>query len=62
MSKCWKARSGAGLAGLVLGIVLALAPQPAVAQQKDVRVMLDFIIQGTHSPFFVAREKGYYKA
>ena len=24
--------------------------------------MLDFIIQGTHSPFFVAREKGYYKA
>ncbi len=24
--------------------------------------MLDWIIQGTHAPFFVAQEKGYFKA
>ena len=35
--------------------------QPAQAQQKDVRMMLDWIIQGTHAPFFVAQQKGYYK-
>ena len=48
---------------LALGAVLALsvAVPVANAQQKDVRMMLDWIIQGTHAPFFVAQEKGYYK-
>jgi NitT/TauT family transport system substrate-binding protein len=32
-----------------------------VAQTKNVRIMLDWIIQGTHAPFFVAQDKGYYK-
>jgi NitT/TauT family transport system substrate-binding protein len=50
------------VAGLVAGLGLAFAGGPAFAQQKDVRVMMDFIIQGTHAPFFVAKEKGYYKA
>lgn len=34
---------------------------PASAQKKDVKMMLDWIVQGTHAPFFVAEQKGYYK-
>jgi len=59
MSKRGKAHI---MAGLVASLGLAFAAGPALAQQKDVRVMMDFIIQGTHAPFFVAKEKGYYKA
>jgi len=35
--------------------------KPAQAQQKDVRMMLDWIVQATHAPFFVAQQKGYFK-
>ena len=45
-------------------VVLGGSWTPAHAQapeKKDVKVMMDWIIQGTHAPFFVAREKGYYK-
>lgn len=47
----------------LLGSFLALSviAPGAHAQQKDVRMMLDWIVQGTHAPFFVAQEKGYYK-
>jgi NitT/TauT family transport system substrate-binding protein len=34
----------------------------AAAETKSVRIMLDWIIQGTHAPYFVAQEKGYFKA
>lgn len=34
---------------------------PAHAETKDVKIMLDWIIQGTHAPFFVAEKKGYFK-
>lgn len=34
---------------------------PASAQKKDVKMMLDWVVQGTHAPFFVAQEKGYFK-
>lgn len=40
---------------------LSAGTQSAQAQQKDVRMMLDWIIQGTHAPFFVAQQKGYFK-
>ena len=47
---------------LVAALCLAPATVPAAAQQKkDVKVMMDWIIQGTHAPFFVAQQKGYYK-
>jgi NitT/TauT family transport system substrate-binding protein len=48
---------------LALGAFFALSVTAPVAyaQQKDVRMMLDWIIQGTHAPFFVAQENGYYK-
>jgi NitT/TauT family transport system substrate-binding protein len=35
--------------------------RPANGEQKDVRMMLDWIIQATHAPYFVALEKGYFK-
>jgi NitT/TauT family transport system substrate-binding protein len=41
--------------------IFSFGTQPAQAQQKDVRMMLDWIIQGTHAPFFVAQQKGYFK-
>src|SRR5262249_5790595 len=32
------------------------------AEVKNVKIMMDWIIQGTHAPFFVAQDKGYFKA
>ena len=34
----------------------------ATAETKNVKIMMDWIIQGTHAPFFVAQDKGYFKA
>ena len=34
----------------------------ASAETTNVKIMMDWIIQGTHAPFFVAQEKGYFKA
>lgn len=62
MAQRRKALVAALLTGLVAGLGVAFASGPALAQQRDVRVMMDFIIQGTHAPFFVAKEKGYYNA
>jgi NitT/TauT family transport system substrate-binding protein len=58
-------RAGRSLRAMVIAcaaftVIVALG-RPADAQQKDVRMMLDWIIQGTHAPYFVALEKGYFK-
>jgi NitT/TauT family transport system substrate-binding protein len=42
-------------------LAIAMLSAPASAQRKDVKMMLDWVMQGTHAPFFVAQEKGYYK-
>jgi len=45
-------------------LAFAVLPASAVAQAqqiKNVRISLDWIVQGTHAPFFVAQEKGYFK-
>ncbi|MGZ3352916.1 MAG: ABC transporter substrate-binding protein, partial [Xanthobacteraceae bacterium] len=34
----------------------------AQAETKNVKIMMDWVIQGTHAPFFVAQDKGYFKA
>jgi NitT/TauT family transport system substrate-binding protein len=44
----------------LLPLVLAFAG-PAGAETKNVKIMMDWVIQGTHAPFFVAQEKGYFK-
>jgi len=33
----------------------------ARAETKNVKIMMDWIIQGTHAPFFIAQKKGYFK-
>ena len=43
-------------------VILAAAAVPAQAEVKNVKISLDWIIQGTHAPFFVAQDKGYLKA
>lgn len=51
---------------LLLGTVAAALlgtgfGKPVQAETKNVRIMLDWIIQGTHAPFFIAQKKGYFK-
>jgi NitT/TauT family transport system substrate-binding protein len=35
---------------------------PAHGEVKNVKISLDWIVQGTHAPFFIAQDKGYFKA
>jgi NitT/TauT family transport system substrate-binding protein len=44
---------------LVLVLLDAVSAQ---AEVKNVKITLDWIIQGTHAPYFIAQEKGYFKA
>ena len=39
---------------------VAFAPA-AHAERKNVKISLDWIVQSTHAPFFIAKEKGYFK-
>jgi NitT/TauT family transport system substrate-binding protein len=43
-------------------VILAAAVAPAHGEVKNVKISLDWIVQGTHAPFFVAQDKGYFKA
>ena len=45
---------------VVLSFALIFAG-PARAEQKNVRIMMDWIIGSTHTPFLIAQEKGYFK-
>ena len=48
---------------VALSLVFAVASTVAAkAETKNVKIMMDWIIQGTHAPFFVAQDKGYFKA
>jgi len=42
--------------------LLLLGGSLAKADVTNVKITLDWIIQGTHAPFFVAQEKGYFKS
>ncbi|MBU2497578.1 MAG: ABC transporter substrate-binding protein [Proteobacteria bacterium] len=45
---------------ILLAVTMAVASS-AHAQTKDVTLALDWMINGTHSPYYVALDKGYYK-
>ena len=47
---------------LVAFACLWLPMTGSYAEVKNVKIMMDWIIQGTHAPFFVAQDKGYFKA
>jgi NitT/TauT family transport system substrate-binding protein len=43
-------------------LMIALAGAPAAwAEVPSVKITLDWIIQGTHAPFFIAQQNGYFK-
>ena len=44
----------------IVALVAAIAP--ADAEVKNVKISMDWVIQGTHAPFFIAQDKGYFKA
>jgi len=48
------------LYSIILGLAAALVALP-VAGQEAVSFALDWVVNGTHAPYFVAREKGFYK-
>ena len=54
-------RSLARLLAVPAAMILA-ATATAGAEVKNVKIALDWFIQGTHAPFFVAQDKGYFKA
>src|ERR1700730_9070368 len=61
--KAWKFFAIGGLSRpILLSLLLVLSVAPASAQAKSVKIMLDWIIQGTHAPFFVAQDRDYFKA
>src|SRR6266849_4744653 len=60
-------RAFANIGALALPFVFSLllmfcSAAPASAETKNVKIMMDWIIQGTHAPFFIAQDKGYFKA
>ena len=48
--------------GCFVLLLLVVTPfSPARAEQSNVRIMMDWIIGSTHTPFLIAHEKGYFK-
>src|SRR5258706_14439773 len=58
--KLFKLRAACRVCSLSL-IFAVITVATASAETKNVRIMMDWIIQGTHAPFFVAQDKGYFK-
>jgi NitT/TauT family transport system substrate-binding protein len=58
MQQATKSRVGCLVAA---GLAVTLAGGTASAQ-TNIKFSLDFSLQGSHSPFFLAEERGYYKA
>ena len=57
-----RSKIGAGLVAVLATVVFSwgLTPQPAAAA-KERKIILDWIYGGKHAPFFVARDKGFWK-
>ena len=58
----WFANEKLTFCGVALLIAALAVPLPACAQAPAVKITLDWIVQGTHAPFFIARDKGYFKS
>jgi NitT/TauT family transport system substrate-binding protein len=50
-----------GLSALGAALPLYGGNSVAAAESKSVRIMLDWVVQSTHAPFFVAKELGYFQ-
>ena len=60
--RSWISALAAALGLLWLAIPLVTMSPVSAQEARNVKIMLDWIIQGTHAPFFIAQEKGYYQA
>ncbi|HZS83779.1 MAG TPA: ABC transporter substrate-binding protein [Stellaceae bacterium] len=51
------------VAAAVTGLTLAFAASPAMAQKaaKKITFLTNYVFNGRHSPFFLGRDKGFYK-
>lgn len=47
--------------GACLAVSMLAFTSPAHAERKNVKISLDWIVQATHAPFFIAQQKGYFK-
>ena len=57
---CSRVQRAFALAAVIF-LAFAVQVRAQAPEKKDIKVMMDWIIQGTHAPFFVAQSKGYYK-
>ena len=46
----------------VILLFLILSATNAPAESTNVKIMMDWVIGSTHAPFFIAQDKGYYRA
>jgi NitT/TauT family transport system substrate-binding protein len=58
---CFHVQRAVVLAAVIILAFFAPQARAQAPEKKDIKVMMDWIIQGTHAPFFVAQSKGYYK-
>jgi NitT/TauT family transport system substrate-binding protein len=54
-------RRGVVFGALGVPLLTSIGPRLARAETKNVRIMMDWIIQGTHAPFFIAQKQSYFK-
>jgi NitT/TauT family transport system substrate-binding protein len=54
-------RRTALLGAASFSIAAGMKLESAAAETKSVKISLDWVIQGTHAPFFIAQKKGYFK-
>ena len=59
---CIFSRGSAVMFGLIFCFLALVAAEPSqAAENRNVRILMDWVLQGTHAPFFVAQDKGYFK-
>lgn len=59
-TRAWFSRRQLMFIACTLACAFIATFRPAHAETKNVRIMLDWIVQGTHAPFFIAKEKRYF--
>lgn len=50
-----------GASALGAAIPSFIGTSATAAASKDLRIMLDWVVQSTHAPFFMAKERGYFQ-
>ncbi len=53
---------GKSVQSLVAVLLLNFAATNASAETTNVKIMMDWVIGSTHAPFFIAQDKGYFRA